>query len=189
MDFITAFENSYVYVRSICSQRPLRKAIRFVREALRLRFAKPYHRNLTSAGYSASSVEKYHYHSDCHRRSGGKPNFRSGVLAHTPKRRSHGVPIFGLSSEIMSQVPVYSVFKDHEAAPVRSQELTPSHTLNKGWLLAGCFSKKLKKFFRDPLKQKSHLSESGKAAQGLRIYIIGKGLLIPKRGISSPSYV
>ncbi|PST41020.1 hypothetical protein C7U55_05085 [Faecalibacillus faecis] len=89
----------------------------------------------------------------------------------------------------MSQVPVYSVFKDHEAAPVRSQELTPSHTLNKGWVLAGCFSKKLKKFFRDPLKQKSHLSESGKAAQGLRIYIIGKGLLIPKRGISSPSYV
>lgn len=47
----------------------------------------------------------------------------------------------------MSQVPVYSVFKDHEAAPERSQELTPSHTLNKGWVLAGCFSKKVEKFF------------------------------------------
>ena len=188
MDFITAFENSYVYVRSICSQRPLRWLSPYGKH-LSHGVLHRVHRNLTSAGYSASSVEKYHYHSDCHRRSGSKPNFRSGVLAHTPKRRSHGVPIFGLSSEIMSQVPVYSVFKDHEAAPVRSQELTPSHTLNKGWVLAGCFSKKLKKFFRDPLKQKSHLSESGKAAQGLRIYIIGKGLLIPKRGISSPSYV
>ena len=99
------------------------------------------HRNLTSAGFSASSVEKYHYPSDCHCRSGGKPDFRSGVIAHTPKRRSHGVPIFGLSSEIMSQVSVYSVFKVHEEAPERSQELTPSPTLNKGWVLAGCFSK------------------------------------------------
>ena len=106
-----------------------------------------YHRNFTSAGYSASSVEKYHYPSDCHRRPGGKPDFRSGVLAHTPKRRSHGVPIFGLSSEIMSQVSVYSIFKVHEEAPERSQELTPSHTLNKGWLLAGCFSKKVEKIF------------------------------------------
>ena len=84
--------------RSICSQRPLRKASRFVREALRLRFAKPYHRNLTSAGYSASSVEKYHYHSDCHCRFSSKLNFRSGILARSPyiNRKSPGVPTFGL---------------------------------------------------------------------------------------------
>ena len=67
--------------RSICSQHPLRKAICFMREALRLQFAKPYHRNFTSAGFSASSVEKYHYRSDCHCRFGSKPNFRSGILA------------------------------------------------------------------------------------------------------------
>ena len=46
-----------------------------------------------------------------------KLTFRSGVLALAPKRNSHGVPIFGLSSELMSQVPVYSIFKDHEEAP------------------------------------------------------------------------
>ena len=146
MDFITAFENSYVYVRSICSQRPLRRLLPYGKH-LGHGVLHRVHRNLTSAGFSASSVEKYHYHSDCHRRSGGKPDFRSGVLAHTPRWRSHGVPIFGLSSEIMSQVPVYSVFKDHEAAPERSQELTPSHTLNKGWVLAGCFLKKVEKNF------------------------------------------
>ena len=119
------------------------------------------HRNLTSAGYSASSVEKYHYHSDCHRRSGGKPDFRSGVLAHTPKRRSHGVPIFGLSSEIMSQVPVYSIFKDHEVASDRSQERTPSLTLNKGCLLWGCFSKKLKNFFEACKNKENRLLRKG----------------------------
>ena len=82
----------------VCSQRPLRKAIRFVREALRLQFAKPYHRNLTSAGYSASSVEKYHYHSDCHCRFSSKLNFRSGILARSPyiQWKSHGVPTCGL---------------------------------------------------------------------------------------------
>ena len=36
------------------------------------------------------------------------------------------------------------------------------------------FKKKLKKFFRDPLKQKSRLSENGKAAQYLRIYNMKK---------------
>ena len=137
---------------NICSQHPLPS--KSSREVTKEQTANLYHRNFTSAGYSASSVEKYHYPSDCHRRSGGKPDFRSGVLAHTPKRRSHGVPIFGLSSEIMSQVSVYSVFKVHEEAPEWSQELTPSHTLNKGWVLAGCFSKKVKKIFRDPLKTK-----------------------------------
>ena len=100
--------------RSICSQHPLRKAIRSVREALRLRFAKPYHRNLTSAGYSASSVEKYHYHSDCHCHFSSKLNFRSGILARSPYiaiGKVKAYPPSGYSSELMSLAPVYSIFK------------------------------------------------------------------------------
>ena len=50
-----------------------------------------YHRILTSAGYSASSVEKYHYHSDCHRHIGCNPILITGVLAIL-KYRNHGVP-------------------------------------------------------------------------------------------------
>ena len=154
MDFITAFENSYVYVRSICSQRPLRRLLPYGKH-LGHGVLHRVHRNLTSAGYSASSVEKYHYHSDCHRRSGGKPDFRSGVLAHTPRWRSHGVPIFGLSSEIMSQVPVYSIFKGQEVASNRSRERTPSLTLNKEAIFEGVFQKKVENYFCDPLKTKN----------------------------------
>ena len=50
-----------------------------------------YHRILTSAGYSASSVEKYHYHSDCHRHIRGNLILITGVLAIL-KYRNHGVP-------------------------------------------------------------------------------------------------
>lgn len=50
-----------------------------------------YHRNFTSAGYSASSVEKYHYPSDCHRRNRGNLLLIPGVLA-VLQCRSHGVP-------------------------------------------------------------------------------------------------
>ena len=50
-----------------------------------------YHRILTSAGYSASSVEKYHYHSDCHRHIRGSLILIAGVLAIL-KYRNHGVP-------------------------------------------------------------------------------------------------
>ena len=50
-----------------------------------------YHRILTSAGYSASSVEKYHYHSDCHRHIRGNLILIAGVLAIL-KYRNHGVP-------------------------------------------------------------------------------------------------
>ena len=49
------------------------------------------HRNLTSAGYSASSVEKYHYHSDCHRHIRSNLILITGVLAIL-KYRNHGVP-------------------------------------------------------------------------------------------------
>ena len=50
-----------------------------------------YHRNFTSAGYSASSVEKYHYPSDCHRRNRDNLLLIPGVLA-VLQCRSLGVP-------------------------------------------------------------------------------------------------
>ena len=75
----------YVSDRSICPQPPLREGGQFCSpplwEALRLRCAAPYHRDFTSAGFSASPIGKYHYHSDCRCRLGGNPSFRSGVLA------------------------------------------------------------------------------------------------------------
>ncbi len=40
------------------------------------------------------------------------PAMESIVMLH-----EIGHDIFGLSSELMSQVPVYSIFKDHEEAP------------------------------------------------------------------------
>ena len=160
--------NGYVYVRSICSQRPLRRLLPYGKH-LGHGVLHRVHRNLTSAGFSASSVEKYHYHSDCHRRSGGKPDFRSGVLAHTPKRRSHGVPIFGLSSEIMSQVPVYSVFKDHEAAPERSQELTPSLIPTERGQMHTLILKKIKKIFEN---KKSRLFQIRNKRLYVPIYFI-----------------
>lgn len=64
------------YVKcSICPRHP---CIAFALwETHRLQFAKPYHRNLTSAGFSASSVEKYHYFCCFHRRIGSNPIFTS----------------------------------------------------------------------------------------------------------------
>ena len=120
--------------RSICSQRPLRKAIRFVREALRLRFAKPYHRNLTSAGYSASSVEKYHYHSDCHCRFSSKLNFRSGILARSPyiNRKSHGVPTFGLFIRTNVLSACLFNFQGTVKGEIPCGEITPSLIWTKG---------------------------------------------------------
>ena len=61
------------------------------REVTKEQTANLYHRNFTSAGYSASSVEKYHYPSDCHRRNRGNLLLIPGVLA-VLKCRSHGVP-------------------------------------------------------------------------------------------------
>ena len=66
------------------------QAYRF-REVVKEQAAYLYHRNLTSAGYSASSVEKYHYHSDCHRHIRGNLILIAGVLAIL-KYRNHGVP-------------------------------------------------------------------------------------------------
>ncbi len=61
------------------------------REVTKEQTANLYHRNFTSAGYSASSVEKYHYPSDCHRRNRGNLLLIPGVLA-VLQCRSHGVP-------------------------------------------------------------------------------------------------
>ena len=66
------------------------QAYRF-REVVKEQTAYLYHRILTSAGYSASSVEKYHYHSDCHRHIRGNLILIAGVLAIL-KYRNHGVP-------------------------------------------------------------------------------------------------
>jgi len=46
----------------------------------------------------------------------------------------------------MSQVSVYSIFKDHEAASDRSQKRTPPLTLNKEAIFEGVFQKKFEKF-------------------------------------------
>ena len=66
------------------------QAYRF-REVVKEQTAYLYHRNLTSAGYSASSVEKYHYPSDCHRRNRDNLLLMPGVLA-VLQCRSLGVP-------------------------------------------------------------------------------------------------
>ena len=56
------------------------QAYRF-REVVKEHAAYLYHRNLTSAGYSASSVEKYHYLSDRHRHIGCNPILITGFLS------------------------------------------------------------------------------------------------------------
>ena len=74
--------NGYVYVRSICPQRPLRRLSPYGKH-LGHGVLHRVHRNFTSAGYSASSVEKYHYHSDCHRRIRCSLTLLPGVLARS----------------------------------------------------------------------------------------------------------
>ena len=74
---------------NICSQHPLPS--KSSREVTKEQTANLYHRNFTSAGYSASSVEKYHYPSDCHRRNRGNLLLIPGVLA-VLQCRSLGVP-------------------------------------------------------------------------------------------------
>ena len=75
--------------KGIMSQHPLPS--KSSREVTKEQTANLYHRNFTSAGYSASSVEKYHYPSDCHRRNRGNLLLIPGVLA-VLQCRSHGVP-------------------------------------------------------------------------------------------------
>lgn len=86
----------------------------------------------------------------------------------------------------MSQVPVYSIFKVHEAAPDCGWERTPSLTLNKEAIFEGVFQKRLKSFFVPLGKQKSRPSENGKAALRLNdllvhIYIVYCGQAYGRR--------
>ena len=66
---------------NICSGHPLPS--KSSREVTKEQTANLYHRNFTSAGYSASSVEKYHYHSDCHRRIRCSLTLLPGILARS----------------------------------------------------------------------------------------------------------
>ena len=66
---------------NICSGHPLPS--KSPREVTKEQTANLYHRNFTSAGYSASSVEKYHYHSDCHRRIRCSLTLLPGILARS----------------------------------------------------------------------------------------------------------
>ena len=74
---------------NICSQHPLPS--KRSREVTKEQTAHLYHRNFTSAGFSASSVEKYHYHSDCHRHIRSNLILITGVLAIL-KYKNYGVP-------------------------------------------------------------------------------------------------
>ena len=60
-------------------------------EATKEQTADLYHRILTSAGYYASSLEKYHYLSDCHRHVRCNLTLIPGVLA-VLQLQSYGVP-------------------------------------------------------------------------------------------------
>lgn len=72
------------------------------REVVKKQTAYLYHRNLTSAGYSASSVEKYHYLSDRHRHIGCNPILITGVLAVLKFSEVSAYLLKWLSSELKS---------------------------------------------------------------------------------------
>lgn len=89
-----------------------------------------YHRILTSAGYSASSVEKYHYHSDCHRHIRGNLILIAGVLAIL-KCRNHGVP--AKVAIIRNKVLVNDLFSfQAKRLPFLLSGMSPFTHLDKG---------------------------------------------------------
>ncbi len=91
-------------------------------EALRLRCAAPYHRDFTSAGFSASPIGKYHYPSDCHRQTRWQSEIQVGGSRLLPQWRGYGVPTFGLI--IRNKVLSACIFSCQNAAkggtPIRS---------------------------------------------------------------------
>ena len=101
-----------------------------------------YHRNFTSAGFSASSVEKYHYPSDCHRRNRSNLLLIPGVLA-VLQCRSLGVPD-KVAKIIRNKVLVNDLFScqnTSERLPFSWFGINPFTCLNwekKKW---GCFFK------------------------------------------------
>ena len=139
--WITVFENSYVYVRSICPRRPLRRLSPYGKH-LGHGVLHRVHRNFTSAGYSASSVEKYHYPSDCHRRNRGNLLLIPGVLA-VLQGRSQGVPD-KVAKFIRNKVLVTCVFSfqsTSERLPFSWFGINPFTCLKWESVFGGCFFK------------------------------------------------
>ena len=112
------------------------------REVTKEQTANLYHRNFTSAGFSASSVEKYHYPSDCHRRNRSNLLLIPGVLA-VLQCRSLGVPD-KVAKIIRNKVLVNDLFScqnTSERLPFSWFGINPFTCLNwekKKW---GCFFK------------------------------------------------
>ncbi len=117
-------------------------------EALRLRCAAPYHRDFTSAGFSASPIGKYHYPSDCHRQTRWQSEIQVGGSRLLPQWRGYGVPTSGLSSEIKSLAPVYSVVKMQRRVALRlGVVFCPFTYLELETEMTPCYLKKLEKIF------------------------------------------
>ena len=109
-----------------------------------------YHRILTSAGYSASSVEKYHYHSDCHRHIRGNPILIAGVLAIL-KKKNYGVP--AKVAIIRNKVLVNDLFNfQAKRLPFLLSGMNPFTHLDKGVWNAHPKSPLFQKFFKKFLK-------------------------------------
>ena len=120
---------------------PLAK-LKSSREVIKEQTANLYHRNLTSAGFSASSVEKYHYHSDCRRHIRGNLLLIPGVLA-VLQRRSHGVPD-KVAKIIRNKVLVTCIFNfqgTSERLPFLSFGINPFTCLKWESVFGGCFFK------------------------------------------------
>ena len=142
---------------NICSQHPLPS--KRSREVTKEQTAHLYHRNFTSAGFSASSVEKYHYHSDCHRRNRGNLLLIPGVLA-VLQGRSQGVPD-KVAKFIRNKVLVNDLFSCQSTSkrlPFSWFGINPFTCLKwESVFLGGVFSKFLKYFFE---RKKSRLFSS-----------------------------
>ena len=125
---------------NIFSQHPLPS--KRSREVTKEQTAHLYHRNFTSAGYSASSVEKYHYPSDCHRRNRGNLLLIPGVLA-VLQGRSQGVPD-KVAKFIRNKVLVTCVFSfqsTSERFPILRFGINSFTCLKWESVFGGCFFK------------------------------------------------
>ena len=121
-------------------------------EAHRSQFAKPCHRNFTSAGLSASSVEKYHYHSDCHRHIRSNLILITGVLAIL-KYKNYGVP--AKVAIIRNKVLVNDLFNfQAKRLPFLLSGMNPFTHLDKGVWNAHPKSPLFRKFFKKFLEIK-----------------------------------
>ena len=121
-------------------------------EVTKEQIANLYHRSFTSAGFSASPVGKYHYHSDCHRHNRGNLLFISGVLAIL-KFRSPGVP--DKVAIIRNKVLVTCIFSfqsSNERLPILWFGINPFTCLNWERHFAPPLSKNFSTFFENKKK-------------------------------------